>query len=225
MGSSVKVYNVEVAKLVGTTAATLLNNLKYWMELKGVDKVYRTNKKLFTDFDGLYSESSLQRAKKKLVDAGLVTLSHELGHNRVTFFSLTDKAKRILGMSTQNTQSKPSKQPVAKESKQSGTNVPKQQRKPVAEAKRDIVKGFSLSAAIAAAQQTEVEEEQPTYDEYFEALEQQSKAEGYACAREQYETLEAKSSIGVSQQLPYNVKARNNLVDTANRKFTYREDY
>ncbi|CAL1777452.1 hypothetical protein BRC2024_KCUCJSVR_CDS_0120 [Acinetobacter phage vB_AbaM_KissB] len=96
--SYIKSYNPEVANLVGIQAALLLNHIKFWSETKNVTKVYRTNKQLSEDFEGSLSESQIQRAKKKLVDFGLILISHDMGHTRTTHYSITEKACKLLNV-------------------------------------------------------------------------------------------------------------------------------
>lgn len=96
--SQIKAYIPEIATIVGIQASLLLNHIKYWSETKKVEKVYRTNKQLSEDFKGTLSESQIQRAKKKLVDNGLIIVSHDMGHTRTTHYTLTEKAKSLLGM-------------------------------------------------------------------------------------------------------------------------------
>lgn len=96
--SYIKSYNPEVANLVGIQAALLLNHIKFWSETKNVSKVYRTNKQLSEDFEGSLSESQIQRAKKKLIDFGLILVSHDMGHTRTTHYSITEKACKLLNI-------------------------------------------------------------------------------------------------------------------------------
>lgn len=96
--SQIKAYNPEVALIVGINASLLLQHIKYWSETKSVEKVYRTNSQLSQDFKGSLSESQIQRAKKKLVEAGLILISHDMCYTRTTHYKLTEKAKSLLGM-------------------------------------------------------------------------------------------------------------------------------
>ncbi|AHY26771.1 hypothetical protein vB_AbaM_Acibel004_156 [Acinetobacter phage vB_AbaM_Acibel004] len=96
--SQVKAYKPEVAVIVGIQASLLLNHIKYWVEEYNLDKVYRTNQQISEDFKGTLSESQIQRAKKKLVDNGLIIVTHDRGHLRTTHYALTEKAKGLLGM-------------------------------------------------------------------------------------------------------------------------------
>lgn len=86
----------EVAKVVGKSASLLLNQMAYLFKSWGRDKIYRTNKQLVDDLEGLLSESTIKRSKNKLIDAGLISVSFDRGVNRQTFYSLTNKAKAML---------------------------------------------------------------------------------------------------------------------------------
>lgn len=130
--SQVKAYKPEVAVIVGIQASLLLNHIKYWVEEYNLDKVYRTNQQISEDFKGTLSESQIQRAKKKLVDNGLITISHDKGHLRTTHYALTEKAKGLLGMigsvvkeavkKTADAVKKPFSKPKAKKQNDSGVN-------------------------------------------------------------------------------------------------------
>lgn len=96
--SYTKSYNTEIAKEIGIQASLILNYIKWWVENKHQDKIYRTNAQISSDFDGTLSESQIQRAKKKLVEGGFVTISHDQGHTRTTHYKLTEKAMTLLGM-------------------------------------------------------------------------------------------------------------------------------
>lgn len=96
--SQIKAYVPEVANMVGIQASLLLQHIKYWIEKYDLEKLYRTNEQISNDFEGTLSESQIQRAKKKLVDNGLVIVSHDMGHKRTTHYKLTEKARNLLGM-------------------------------------------------------------------------------------------------------------------------------
>lgn len=96
--SQIKAYNPEIAIIVGINASLLLQHIKYWVEKYSVEKVYRTNQQVSEDFKGTLSESQVQRAKKKLVDAGLIVVTHDQCYTRTTHYTLTEKAKGLLGM-------------------------------------------------------------------------------------------------------------------------------
>lgn len=96
--SQIKAYIPEVAVKVGIQASLLLQHIKYWVEEYNLDKVYRTNKQISEDFKGTLSESQIQRAKKKLVEAGLIIVSHDKGHTRTTHYKLTDEAMKLMSV-------------------------------------------------------------------------------------------------------------------------------
>lgn len=96
--SQIKAYVPEIALEVGIQASLLLQHIKYWVEKYNLEKFYRTNQQISEDFKGTLSESQIQRAKKKLVDNGLVVISYGKGHDRTSHFTLTEKAKGLLGM-------------------------------------------------------------------------------------------------------------------------------
>lgn len=176
--SYIKAYHPEIAKLAGIQAASLLNHIKFWMDTKDTNKIWRTNKQLSEDFQGSLSESQIQRAKKKLVDLGLITISHDKGHLRTTHFMLTEKAKSLMGAV---------KEAVAKVAKTAKKYVKKATGQMAESFKEGFenkkkVKGFSLTDAINKANKekkvevpvqldVEVEEEMEVdYDEHFAAL-------------------------------------------------------
>lgn len=167
--SYIKSYNPEVANKVGIQAALLLNHIKFWSESKNVDKVYRTNKQLSDDFEGSLSESQIQRAKKKLVDFGLILISHDMGHTRTTHYSLTEKALSLL-----NIVKKAVKETVKKVKKSLKPKTKMEDSFEEGFDNKDKVKGFSLSDALKKAKGVEevVEEEPEPYneDDYFAAI-------------------------------------------------------
>ena len=82
----------EVAKEVGKSSAILLNQLLQWKTVK----VFRTNAEMFEDLDGVLSIATIQRCKQKLIDFGYVLVSFDKGLNRVTHYTLTEKALCLL---------------------------------------------------------------------------------------------------------------------------------
>ncbi|UYL86115.1 hypothetical protein [Acinetobacter phage vB_AbaM_CP14] len=172
--SYIKSYNPEVANLVGIQAALLLNHIKFWSETKNVDKVYRTNKQLSEDFEGSLSESQIQRAKKKLVDFGLIIISHDMGHTRTTHYSITEKACKLL-----NIVKKAVKEVVKKVSK---VVKPKTQMedsfKKQGESRPNVVKGIpdALKYLIGKREELPVEpliedeDDGSDLDDYFSAI-------------------------------------------------------
>lgn len=87
----------EIALEVGNSSAMVLNQLYQWVKEKNKQVVYRTNEQIKNDLCGLLSTATIQRAKKKLVDAGYLTISFDKGLNRVTHYTLTTKALTLLG--------------------------------------------------------------------------------------------------------------------------------
>ena len=93
-----KLINPVVAKEVGVMASMVFQHICYWMQTQSVDVVYRSNKELSLDLDEAVSVSQVQRAKKKLLDKGLITLSRNPFNkfDRTTHYSLTSKGKKML---------------------------------------------------------------------------------------------------------------------------------
>lgn len=93
-----KLINPFVAKEVGVMAAMVFQHICYWMQTQSVDVVYRSNKDLSLDLDEAVSVSQVQRAKQKLLDKGLITLSRNPLNkfDRTTHYSLTSKGKKML---------------------------------------------------------------------------------------------------------------------------------
>lgn len=163
--SYIKVYSPEIANIVGIQAASLLSHIKYWCESCNVEKMYRTNKQLSSDFEGSLSESQIQRCKKKLLDAGLIQVSHDLGHTRTTHYKLTEKAKNLLGMIVSTVKK------VAVKAKEVASKAVKNK-------KHNPVLGFNLKEALKQAKVkpteqeifNEEQEDDHDYDEHFKAL-------------------------------------------------------
>ena len=93
-----KLVNPVVAKEVGVMASMVFQHICYWMQTQSVDVVYRSNKELSLDLDESVSVSQVQRAKQKLLDKGLITLSRNPFNkfDRTTHYSLTSKGKKML---------------------------------------------------------------------------------------------------------------------------------
>lgn len=93
-----KLINPVVAKEVGVMAAMVFQHICYWMQTQSVEVVYRSNKELSSDLDEAVSVSQVQRAKQKLLDKGLITLSRNPFNkfDRTTHYSLTSKGKKML---------------------------------------------------------------------------------------------------------------------------------
>ena len=92
-----KLINPVVAKEVGVMASMVFQHICYWMQTQSVDVVYRSNKELSSDLDEAVSVSQVQRAKQKLLDNGLITLSRNPFNkfDRTTHYSLTSKGNRL----------------------------------------------------------------------------------------------------------------------------------
>ena len=95
----IKILNPSVVKIVGSIASVLLRHLKYWKDSSGKDVVYRTNTQLVDDLEGMFSASQIQRAKKKLIENGLIEITYGKGYDRTTHYSLTKKALELLDSS------------------------------------------------------------------------------------------------------------------------------
>ena len=93
-----KLVNPVVAKEVGVMASMVFQHICYWMQTQSVDVVYRSNKELSLDLDESVSVSQVQRAKQKLLDKGLITLSRNTLNkfDRTTHYSLTSKGEKML---------------------------------------------------------------------------------------------------------------------------------
>lgn len=92
----IKILNPSVVKIVGSIASVLLRHLKYWKDSSGKEVVYRTNTQLVDDLEGMFSASQIQRAKKKLIENGLIEITYGKGYDRTTHYSLTKKAIELL---------------------------------------------------------------------------------------------------------------------------------
>lgn len=114
----VKVLNPAVVKIVGSIASVLLRHLKYWKDSSGKEVVYRTNTQLVDDLEGMFSASQIQRAKKKLIENGLIEITYGKGYDRTTHYSLTKKALDLLDSSKTSSEARSEK----KEGK--GSDVP-----------------------------------------------------------------------------------------------------
>jgi hypothetical protein len=95
----IKILNPSVVKIVGSIASVLLRHLKYWKDSSGREVVYRTNTQLVEDLEGMFSASQIQRAKKKLIENGLIEITYGKGYDRTTHYSLTKKAIDLLDSS------------------------------------------------------------------------------------------------------------------------------
>ena len=100
-----KILNPKLAKVVGEKASIVFQHLCYWMQTQKVSTVYRTNKELVSDLEEMFSEQQIQRSKKKLIDAGMITISFDKKKvwNRTTHYTLTEKGKEyVLSLCLEN---------------------------------------------------------------------------------------------------------------------------
>ena len=93
-----KVVNPYVVKIVGATAAMLFQHITYWMQTQKKEIIFRTNAELSLDLEECLSIQQVQRAKKKLIDNGLIEVSFDKVNKwiRTTHYSLTQKGKLMM---------------------------------------------------------------------------------------------------------------------------------
>lgn len=97
MSQHLKALNPKVAKDVGVIAAMVFQHICYWMQSQSTDVIFRTNKDLADDLESI-SPSQVQRAKKKLINAGYIVVSKESKHTwvRTTYYRLTKKGEGFI---------------------------------------------------------------------------------------------------------------------------------
>lgn len=86
----------EVAQKVGVSGALLLNQLEQLFLCFKKDEVFRTNEQLAEDLEHVISKTTVQRAKKRLVEEGYILVRLKDGIKRKTYYQLTEKAKKVL---------------------------------------------------------------------------------------------------------------------------------
>lgn len=93
-----KVINPYVVKIVGATAAMLFQHITYWMQTQKKEIIFRTNQELALDLEECLSVQQVQRAKKKLIDNGLIEVSFDKVKKwvRTTHYTLTSKGKMMM---------------------------------------------------------------------------------------------------------------------------------
>ena len=93
-----KVVNPYVVKMVGATAAMLFQHISYWMQTQKKEIIFRTNQELVLDLEECLSVQQVQRAKKKLIDNGLIEVSFDKVNKwvRTTHYTLTSKGKMMM---------------------------------------------------------------------------------------------------------------------------------
>lgn len=102
-----KMVSPAVVKIVGSTAAMLFQHISYWMQSSNTDVIYRSASSLISDLGDSLTRNQLYYARKKLIEAGLITVSteHSDKFNRTTFYRITEKGQslRILAKQSKNT--------------------------------------------------------------------------------------------------------------------------
>lgn len=102
-----KMVSPSVVKLVGTTSALLFQHISYWMQSSDTDVIYRSASSLISDLGDSLTRNQLYYARKKLIEAGLITVSteHSDKFNRTTFYRITEKGQslRIIAKQSKNT--------------------------------------------------------------------------------------------------------------------------
>lgn len=102
-----KMVSPSVVKLVGSTAAMLFQHISYWMQSSNTDVIYRSASSLISDLGDSLTRNQLYYARKKLIEAGLITVSteHSDKFNRTTFYRLTEKGQslRLIAKESKNT--------------------------------------------------------------------------------------------------------------------------
>lgn len=124
-----KILNPKLAKIVGEKASIVFQHLCYWMQTQKVSTVYRTNKELVSDLEDMFSEQQIQRSKKKLIDAGMITVSFDKKNvwNRTTHYTLTEKGKEyVLSLSLETKENTTKTSTVRKTSSEAHNVVSKE---------------------------------------------------------------------------------------------------
>lgn len=104
------VLDINVAQLVGTNAALILENLAYWCEHNAANNVnlhdghYWTynSTKAFAELFPYMTVNVIRHALKKLKDEGLIITGNynKSAYDRTMWYALTEKAETILGVTT-----------------------------------------------------------------------------------------------------------------------------
>lgn len=102
-----KMVSPSVVKLVGSTSAMLFQHISYWMQSSNTDVIYRSASSLISDLGDSLTRNQLYYARKKLIEAGLITVSteHSDKFNRTTFYRITEKGQslRLIAKESKNT--------------------------------------------------------------------------------------------------------------------------
>ena len=131
-----KMVSPSVVKLVGSNSAMLFQHICYWMQSSNADVIYRSAPSLISDLGDSLTRNQLYYARKKLIEAGLITVSteHSDKFNRTTFYRLTEKGQslRIIAKQSKNT---PQNQFKAVSAKQEGVSNVEINKTPTIEVK------------------------------------------------------------------------------------------
>lgn len=152
-----KGLNAKLAVIVGEKASIMFQHIYYWMKTQEVDIVYRTNKQLVGDLENMFSEQQIQRAKKKLVDGGFITVSFDKKNvwSRTTHYSLTEKGKKYvldINLQKDSDDNRVSNSSKTNYSYNDSPKVKQEQNKPVYKGSRNTEnKESSVSTPLASS--------------------------------------------------------------------------
>ena len=146
-----KMVSPSVVKLVGSTAAMLFQHISYWMQSSNTDVIYRSASSLISDLGDSLTRNQLYYARKKLIEAGLITVStdHSDKWNRTTFYRITEKGQslRIIAKQSKNTSQNQFKATSTKQEGVSNVEInktPIQEVKAPESLKNDVVNDLSI---------------------------------------------------------------------------------
>lgn len=150
-----KMVSPSVVKLVGSTAAMLFQHISYWMQSSNTDVIYRSASSLISDLGDSLTRNQLYYARKKLIEAGLITVSteHSDKWNRTTFYRITEKGQslRIIAKQSKNTSQNQFKAISAKQEGVSNVEInktPSSEVKAPESLKNDVVMDNSKTTCI-----------------------------------------------------------------------------
>ena len=150
-----KMVSPSVVKLVGSTAAMLFQHISYWMQSSNTDVIYRSASSLISDLGDSLTRNQLYYARKKLIEAGLITVSteHSDKFNRTTFYRITEKGQslRIIAKQSKNTYQNQFKATSTKQEGMSNVEInktPSSEVKAPESLKNDVVMDNSKTTCI-----------------------------------------------------------------------------
>lgn len=84
--SNVRVFDVSIATMVGVEAATLYQQINYWYnkKKKNLSFIYKLDEDWLKELPFFQSVYAIRRAKKKLIDSGLIKVFYKLINNKRT---------------------------------------------------------------------------------------------------------------------------------------------